>query len=81
MEVGLEEHLEQTGMTYLPHPCPGAKQDGLQGVHGAPKYSGVVVVPSGRAFLRKKTCNSEGKKTQTQSWCGSARNCSHFDGS
>lgn len=31
MEVGLEEHLEQTGMTYLPHPCPGAKQDGLQG--------------------------------------------------
>lgn len=55
MEVGMEQHLEQTGMAYLPHPCPGAKQDGLQGVCRVQKYSVVMVLPSGRAFLRKKT--------------------------
>lgn len=44
-QVGLEEHLEQTGMAYLPPSCPEAKQDGLQGVCRVLKCSGVMVLP------------------------------------
>lgn len=56
----MKQHLEQTGMAHLPHPCPEAKQHGLQGVCRVQKYSGVMVLPSGRAFLRKKPRHKAG---------------------